>query len=327
VSSIRFAAEAAAFRGLLGLARVLPRSVMLAVGSLAGTLGYLIDGRHRRIARDNLRLAFGADVDARWTRRVAWRCFCQFGRITFDSLVLYHMPFDELRRLVAYEGLEHVRRAYAEGRGVLLFTGHYGHWELTAMLQGHLGLPMALVARPLDNPRLERILARLRSRSGNRIVHKRNAVREMLKALRERIGVAIVIDQDARADGVFVPFFGHPASTTPTLALLALRSGAPVIPSFSVPCEGGYRVVYEPPVEIPQSGDRDRDVLELTARCTAIVERWVRSRPECWLWMHRRWKTRPAPGGSPPIAPDAATRARSLLDSPAEGEACNDGHC
>lgn len=307
----RFALEAAAFRGLLGVARLLPRRAMLGLGSLAGTLGYWLDGRHRRIAQENLRRAFGDGVDERWRRRVARRCFREFARMTFDALAVYHAPYEALRPLVTYEGLEHVRRAYAEGRGVLLFTGHFGHWELTGMLQGYLGLPLALVARPLDNPRLERILAGLRSKSGNRIVHKRNAVREMLRALREHIGVALVIDQDAGADGVFVPFFGRPASTTPTLALLALRTGAPVIPSFSVPCPGGYRVVYEPPLEIPQSGDRERDVLELTARCTAIVEAWVRRHPECWLWMHRRWKTRPPQGGAPEAVPGAhATGAR-----------------
>jgi KDO2-lipid IV(A) lauroyltransferase len=202
-----------------------------------------------------------------------------------------------------------------------VFTGHFGHWELSGLMQGYLGLPLALVARPLDNPRLERILAALRERSGNRVLHKRNAVREILRALRERIGVAIVIDQDARGDGVFVPFFGQPASTTPTLALLALRSGAPVIPSFSVPQEDGtYRVVYEAPVEISPSGDRERDVLELTARCTAVVERWVRRHPEAWLWMHRRWKTRPA-------ALAGATASSSLLDSTAKEDPCNDGRC
>jgi KDO2-lipid IV(A) lauroyltransferase len=291
---LRFVLETALFRTLLGISHIVPRRVLLAIGSTVGRLGYTFDSRHRRIALDNLRLAYREEFEPRWGRRVVKGCWRHFGRITADSMALYRIPEERLRSLVEYEGLEHIQNAYAQGKGVLLFSGHFGHWELTAMMQGYLGLPLYLVARPLDNPDLESLLARLRERSGNHIVHKRNAVREMLRAVREKKGVAIVIDQDARSDGVFVPFFGRPASTTPTLGLLALRTGAVVIPTFSIPLgEGRYRVVYEPAVEIPSSGDRDRDVLELTARCTAIIERWVRRYPEQWLWMHRRWKTTP----------------------------------
>jgi KDO2-lipid IV(A) lauroyltransferase len=177
---------------------------------------------------------------------------------------------------------------------VLLFSAHYGHWELLALMQGYAGLPLAIVTRPLDNPRLERILLELRGASGNRILPKRQAVRSMLTALREGLSVAIAIDQDAHDDGVFVPFCGRLASTTPTLALLALRTGAPVIPFYAIPREDGtYLSVYEPEVVVERSGDRDADVERLTARCTAIVEGWVHARPEMWLWMHRRWKTVP----------------------------------
>lgn len=294
--SPRFAFEIAVFRTLLGVSHVVPRSTLLGLGAAVGTLGYLVDSRHRRIAMDNLRLAYGAAHDPRWARRVTLGCWRHFGRITADSMALYRLPVDRLRGLIDYEGLEHVQAAYSSGKGVLFFSGHFGHWELTAIMQGYLGFPLYLVARPLDNPGLERLLARMREVSGNRIIHKRNAVREILRGLREKKGVAIIIDQDARSDGVFVPFFGRPASTTPTLGLLAIRTGAVVIPSFSVPVgKGRYRVVYEPPVEVPSTGDRDRDVLELTARCTSIIEKWVRRYPEQWLWMHRRWKTTPEP--------------------------------
>jgi KDO2-lipid IV(A) lauroyltransferase len=294
-SSLRRAVETGLVRALLAITRILPRGAVLALGSCAGGLAWLLDGRHRRIAAENLRLCYGPDVPPAFVRRTVARCFRHFGRITLDSLCLFQRPYAELAPLVTYEGLEHLEQAYAAGRGVLLFTGHFGHWELTGLMQGYRGFPLAVVARPLDNPGLELELLRLRGRSGNRVLYKRSAVREMLRALGASIGVAIVIDQDARADGVFVPFFGRPASTTPTLALLALRTGAPVLPSFSVPRpDGTYHVVYEPPVAIERTGDRERDVLELTARCTAIVERWVRRHPEAWLWMHRRFKTRPA---------------------------------
>jgi KDO2-lipid IV(A) lauroyltransferase len=144
------------------------------------------------------------------------------------------------------------------------------------------------------------MLAVLRGSSGNRIIHKRSAVREMLRALSRGEGVAFVPDQDARADGIFVPFFGHAASTTPTLALLALRTGAAVVPTFSVPQpDGSWLVTYEPEVPVESTSDRDEDVRRITAACTAIIERWVRRHPELWLWMHRRWKTRPRPDPLP----------------------------
>lgn len=297
MSNLRSLLETWAFGLLMALTRVVPRSALLRLGSLIGWLGYRLDRRHRRIALENVRSVYGGSVQPAEARRLVRACWRHFGRITVDTLACHRMSRDRLERIVQYEGLQHLRAAYARGRGVLVFSGHFGHWELTALMQGYAGLPLALVTRPLDNPRLERLIARFRERSGNRVIHKRNAVREMVRALRSGIGVAIVIDQDARGAGVFVPFLGRPASTTPTLATLALRTGAAVVPTFSVPLpDGSYRIVYEPEVPVVDTGDRDRDVLELTATCTAIVERWVRGHPELWLWMHRRWKTAPPPG-------------------------------
>jgi KDO2-lipid IV(A) lauroyltransferase len=298
---MRYRLEALVFRSLLLLARAVPRRALLVLGGLAGALGYWIDGRHRRIALDNLARVYGPGLDGHRARRIARRCWRHFGRITFDALSFPRLDAGAVGRLVHYEGLEHIRGAYAKGKGVLLFSAHFGHWELTALMQGFLGLPLALVARPLDNPHLEPLLARLRGLSGNRVIHKRNAVREMLRALRRREGVAIVLDQDARRDGVFVPFLGRAASTTPTLALLAVRTGAAVVPTYSVPRrDGSYTIVYEPEVEIAATGDLDADVHRITAECTARIEGWIKAHPELWLWMHRRWKTRPPEGGPPP---------------------------
>lgn len=299
MSPARAAFEAAVFRVLLELARWLPRPLWIGLGALTGDLARKLDRRHTRIARENLRLAYGDALSPVEAERIVRECWRHFGRITFDALAFPQLSERAAGSIVSYEGLEHLRAAYARGKGVLVFSGHYGHWELSAVMQGHLGLPLALVTRPLDNPRLEAMLAELRTRSGNVVVHKRRAVREMVKALGRGIGVAIVIDQDARDSGIFVPFFGRPASTTPTLAAIALRTGAAIVPSFSYPLPGGkWRVVYDPEVPVAASGERETDVRNLTAACTAILERRVRERPELWLWMHRRWKTQPPSEGA-----------------------------
>ena len=291
---MRHAVEAAGFRLLLAAARVLPRPVMLAAGSAAGMLGWLLDGRHRRIAAANLERALGDTMDARARGRVQRACWRHFGRITVDSLYVLQLDAASVQSLVEVEGIELAREAYARGHGVMLYSGHFGHWELAALVQGYLGLPMTLVTRPLDNPVLERMLERLRTRSGNTVVHKRSAVREMLQTLAGRGGVAIVIDQDAREGGVFVPFLGRPASTTPTPATLALRAGAPLIAVCCLPRENGrYRIIYGPVIEATGTGDRAADVTRLTAACTQVLEQWVRRYPQYWLWMHRRWKTVP----------------------------------
>lgn len=290
---LRFRLEAVAFRVLLVVARALPRRILLGLGAAAGTAGYVLDARHRRITHDNLAHAL-PELPARERRRVARRCWRHFGRITLDTLCFPRFSAENRSRIVRYEGLEHIRAAYEDGKGVILFSGHFGHWELIAMMQGFLGLPLALLARPLDNPYLESLLAGMRARSGNTVIHKRRAVRELLRALRARIGVAIMIDQDARHHGIFVPFFGRAASTTPTLAHLALRTGAAVVPTFSIPeRDGTYRVVYEPRLAVADTGDLERDIEDLTRRATARLEAWVRRDPELWLWMHRRWKSRP----------------------------------
>jgi KDO2-lipid IV(A) lauroyltransferase len=292
--ALRFRAEIWACRGVLALAGILPRALAARSGSWLGELAYRLDWKHRRIMRDNLLLAFGPSLGKPELRRISRACWRHFGRCAMDTLYFHEFGPHSVGHTIHYEGLDVIRAAYARGKGVLLFSGHFGHWELTALMQGYLGLPLVLVTRPLDNPALETLLAERRRRSGNTVLHKRDALRELLRALRRGRGVAIVIDQDARRDGVFVPFFGRPASTTPTLALLALRTGAAVVPTFSIPgADGSYRIVYEPELPVVATGDSRADVLRLTAEATATIERWVRRHPQCWLWMHRRWKTAP----------------------------------
>jgi KDO2-lipid IV(A) lauroyltransferase len=159
-------------------------------------------------------------------------------------------------------------------------------------------MPLAMVTRPLDNPHLEKILFGYRTLSGNQVIHKQGAAKEMLRAIRRGDGVAIVIDQNVRGeDGLFVDFFGTPASTTPALATLALKTESPVVPVFGIPMpDGRYRIRYLPEVQPERTGDTRADILALTQRCTRIIEDQIRAEPEHWVWMHRRWRTRPSTG-------------------------------
>jgi KDO2-lipid IV(A) lauroyltransferase len=300
---LRRAVEVALVEAAFILARILPRRALLAVGSAVGALAGRLDRRHNTIARDNLRAAFGDTLEEAERERILRTCWRHFGKITFDALAFPKLDQQSLGSILKVEGLANARQALARGKGALVFSAHFGHWEAGACAMGLLGIPFAVIARPLDNEALDRKLTRLRSGTGNAVIPKRRAVRETMRALGRGAGVAILIDQDAGADGVFVPYFGRLASTTPTLALLALRTDAPIVPvQAKVEKDGTITVRIEPIVEVRATGDRDADVVRVTAECTAIVERWTRSAPEQWLWMHRRWKTR-----SPDAAAAAAT--------------------
>lgn len=297
MNPLRRALEVALVESALLLARVLPRRALLAVGRTVGALAGRIDGRHADIARDNLRAAFGNALSVSERERILRACWRHFGQITFDALAFPKLGQSALGSILKIEGLNNARAALAQGKGALVFSAHYGHWEAGAYAMGLLGVPFAVIARPLDNPALDRRLTELRSGTGNAVIPKRRAVRETMRALGRGAGVAILIDQDAGADGVFVPYFGRLASTTPTLALLALRTEAPIVPVHAQVQPDGTIVVHiDPVIESRPTGDREADVLRLTADCTAVVERWARSTPEQWLWMHRRWKTRPPEG-------------------------------
>ena len=273
------------------------RGRALALGRLLGDVIALVARGRRNLALSNLELAFGASMDRAERRALLRQMFRHFGQVLVETLLLPDMVREGLSRYVRHEGWQHVEGAVAGGKGAIVFTGHFGSWEVVALAQGARGIPMDVVGRPPDNLRLAARLERLRQMTGNRSITKHDAIRPMLRSLREGRTVGLVIDQNVGAErGVFVDFFGRLASTTPALALLALRTGVPVIPVFGHPDGEGHRVVYHPAVEVRETGDRTRDVLDLTARVTKIIENEVRAHPHLWLWMHNRWRSQPGVG-------------------------------
>jgi KDO2-lipid IV(A) lauroyltransferase len=269
---------------VVAAARLLPMGAVLGAGTLLGRAFYVLDRAHRRLAIKNLRAAFPVRSEAE-CRAIARQMFSHFGRLLAALLKFSTMRPDQMLARVEFAGEERVVQAHGKGRGVLLFTGHFGFWEIN---------PMAVLARPLDNPLLHNLLESVRKGTGNAVIYRRGAIRRVLRALAANQAVAFLIDQHMQpADAVYVDFFNRPAATTSALAALALRTGAPVVPVFALPLPGGrFRMVYEHAVEPPRGDDEDA-IREFTQRCTDVLEMYVRRHPELWLWMHRRWRDVP----------------------------------
>jgi KDO2-lipid IV(A) lauroyltransferase len=195
---------------------------------------------------------------------------------------------------VDVEGREHADDAVSGDVGALMLTGHFGNWELCGLVQGQFFGGIGVVARVLDNPELDQRLCAFRALTGNTVIYKQRALQQVLRFLREKKSVAVLIDQNVQSGGVFVDFFGRPAATTTVAAALALKTGAPVLPGFTELLPNGrYRTFYRPPIRYRPTGDRLGDLVALTQKLTTTIEEVVRSRPEQWLWLHRRWKTQP----------------------------------
>lgn len=198
--------------------------------------------------------------------------------------------------IVVYEGFDNYARAAAKGKGVLMLTGHIGAWELCAFAQGSYGHPLSFLVRPLDNPLLDKLINDYRSLSGNSTIDKNDSVRAVLKTLKSGRDVGLLIDINMTAnEGIFCEFFGIPACSTTGLAVFALRSDVPVVPGFLIWDESRkkHTLHFEPEIECLHTGDFREDIKVNTTRFTKVIEEMVRRYPEQWLWIHKRWRTRP----------------------------------
>jgi len=299
--TLRHRFEYGLFRAVEALLRPMPWPLIRILGRALGHVAHGLDARHRRVVRENLRRS-DLGLTEREVRAVARACFAHFGEMLLSTIPLLHLGADELRRRVVFEGLEHWDAAAAEGKGFIVLTGHYGHWEATALGLSLAGRSFAVVGRELDNPLLEPHLRNLRSRFGNRVIPKSGALRETLKAFRRGEGVGFLIDQDALDHGVFVRFLGRWASTHSAAAALAVRQGVPIVPLFSHPRpDGTWLVRIHPPFHVESTGDVARDVWVATQRMSDWIEAAIRQDPRYWFWMHRRFKTQPSE--SPSLLP------------------------
>jgi KDO2-lipid IV(A) lauroyltransferase len=270
--------------------RLLPDRIVCACGTALGLTFYAVDRVHRRVALANLAAAFPTRNET-GRKAIARAAFAHFGRLLLAVLKFGTLSPAAMMARVEFEGEERARFAYGQRRGVLFFTGHFGFWELHAVVHALQLAPIGVLARALDNPSLNALLEGIRQSTGNIVIYRRGAVRRVLRALHAHQGVALLIDQHLHdRDAIYVDFFDRPAATTSALASLAVRTGAPVVPVFALPLPGGrYRMIYDHPIEPPASNTPE-DLRQFTQRCTDVLEMYVRRYPELWLWMHRRWR-------------------------------------
>ena len=291
----REALEYWAVRSLVGLVGGLPRPVARAVGAAIGWVCWNLLGGLRKTGLKNLKLAFPEKTDAE-REKILRKLYKTLGWQIAEFCKMRGYTLEEASQFVRYEGLENYLRARDKGRGVLVLTGHLGAWELSSFYHSLRGYPMSLVIRRLDNLRVDAFVNGIRCLHGNRVIHKDDFARGLLTAMHNGETVGILMDTNMTPpQGVFVPFFGVEACTASGLARVAVRTGAAVLPGFLLWEESEQRYVlrFGEELELVKTGNAQADMLANTALFAATTESYIRRYPEQWLWVHRRWKTRP----------------------------------
>ncbi len=274
---------------------ILPRPLARAAGIILAWAVYLLHRRLRRVGLRNLQIAF-PEKKASQRRKILRSAFTCLGRQLAEVCLFPRYTRENVAQVIVYDGFENYERAQARGKGVLYLTAHVGAWELSAFAHSLQGYPLHIVMRGLDNPYFDALVQRYRTMHGNSVVNKDNFVRGLLAAMRAGETVGILMDTNMTPpQGVFVPFFGVPACTASGLARIALRTDATVVPGFTLwdSALRKYRLRFEPAVKLIRTQDEEADVVANTALFTKILEEFVRRYPDQWLWVHRRWKTRP----------------------------------
>ncbi len=286
------------FIKILGL---MPRPVSRAFAIGLGQVVYLLHFRLRQVGMRNLAMVFPETTVAE-RARILRGVFTSLGRQLAELCQFPKYTVENIDEVVAYDGLENYERAYAQGKGVLFLTAHFGGWELSAFAHSLHGHWLHIVMRPMDNEYLDRLLQHHRTMHGNKTVAKDDFVRGLLAAMKAGETVGILMDTNMTPpQGIFVDFFGIPACTASGLARIALRTDAAVVPGFTIwdPALGKYRLRFDPALQLIRTGHLEADIAANTQRFTKVIEDYVRKYPDQWLWVHRRWKTRPE--GQPPL--------------------------
>jgi KDO2-lipid IV(A) lauroyltransferase len=253
-----------------------------------------LDAKHRRIVQENLIRAFGNEKSESERRTIEIRVFENLVRILLEIGWSMKQKPEDFRKCLRVRGFTNFKEAHGRGKGVLFLTAHVGNWEILPVLGSLYRFPVNVLYRPLDYDPLDRLVRKMRSRFGARMVPTARAARKVLSCLHRGEIVAILLDQNVDwYEGVFVDFFGHRACTNKGMALIALKTGAPVLPIFLIRADNGYAVEIGAPLPLIRTGDKTRDIEANTQLYNDAIERFIRRYPDQWFWVHQRWKTRP----------------------------------
>lgn len=272
---------------------LLPEDVCLRIGRGLGWLGYYLDWEHRRVALDNLHIAFGQEKTEEEIRSIAKTTFQNLGMMGVEFSRIPRMDADAFKANLEVEGLANFEKVRDNKKGTLLLISHFGNWEMMGLLTKGLGSRVMVIAKPVKkNQWVDRLITEIREASGLEVVPSNKASRKILQALSENRMVGILIDQRAKqSEGVMADFFGKKASTTPALAVLGMRTGAPILPLYLTrKGDRKFRLIIKEPLALIQTGDVKKDVVTNTELINHSLEEMIRQYPDHWFWVHRRWE-------------------------------------
>jgi KDO2-lipid IV(A) lauroyltransferase len=282
-----------ALRAFSLFVNLLPEGFALWCGEQLGRLFFCLDRGHRKVAFDNLHFAFGEEKSEEELLAIARRTFENLGMMAVEFFRIPRMDVETFKKRVKIEGLEEALRLLGKGKGALLLLSHFGNWEMMGIMSKLIGDSIMVIAKPMKkNKRIDQFITKIRNAAGLEVVSSIKASRTVLKALSRNRVVGILIDQRAkRSEGIWADFFGKKAPTTPGLAVLAMKTGAPVVPVFMVRNGfGKHRLIIQKPLELVRTGDIKKDVEANTQLFNHTLETMIRQYPDQWFWVHRRWE-------------------------------------
>jgi KDO2-lipid IV(A) lauroyltransferase len=275
---------------------ILPYRITLFIGGFLGSVAYTILPKYRNITLENLRLAFNGEKDIDEINRIARDVFRNLGRTAAECLSLQKLNTETIKNIVREEDYQPLKEILSKGKGIIVIGSHYGNWEMSSIGGVACGLDVTVIARRIYYPPYNKFLVSLREDKGVKTLYRddKNILRKSLNILKSNKVLGVVADQDVDSvDGVFVNFFGRPAYTPVGPVVMAMLSGAPLVPTFMIRNNGRFRLFAEDPIYIEESGNRKQDIIKYTQKWSDVIEKHVRTYPSHWVWMHKRWKTKP----------------------------------
>ncbi|MZG52537.1 MAG: lysophospholipid acyltransferase family protein [Nitrospinae bacterium] len=290
---------------LLLLVRPLPHDGVVFLGRNLGSLVFHFSKRRKKSALTNLNIMFSDSKSAEEKKRIIKKSFQILAVSALQSIWVTTKTEERVRQLIPGEptGLDTLRKCLEKQKGIFFLTAHYGNWEIMGLHHGLMRIcPLSSIVRKLDNPYLDKIVAEMRTATGNKVFYRDDSLIKIVRELKNNNSVAIMMDQNTAKGGLFVDFFGLKAATPRAVAQLSYRMGTPVIPLFSYPTETGtYNIEYGPELIFEKSENKEKDILNWTQKMETFIESVIRENPSPWMCGHRRWKTRPPDEKAPPV--------------------------